>query len=197
MPTGCAHISWLMTFGVAGQDDDTAPFGLAWMVSAEEITELGVVLTPVDMSGFGTSYLATNLPKALSDIETVVLSFGYTDELWRVAAISTEFENDSYGTAVRSRYSEIERSLEKSYTAGQKYHRPSTDSYYGKAENFTYSIDQNEANWFSTYTSLSADIELSIGAASTRDSFWRLIYSHRAGEAAFKAGKSDLELDAL
>jgi len=182
---------------VYAQDDTSAPFGLKWNASSDDIRSIGVNLSPANLSDFGTSYTATGLPKALSDMATVVLSFGYDDKLWRVAALSREFKNDQYGAAAKARYAEIEASLEKAYTAGSKFHRQSTDSYFGKPENFTYSLLKNEASWFSLYSSAAADIELSIGASGTSDSYWRLIYSYRDGEKKFRSGKKDAELDAL
>lgn len=181
--------------GVSAQED-AAPFGLKWMVSSDEIAALGVVLTPVEFPGYGESYTATQLPKALSDIETVVLSFGYNDQLWRVAAISSEFENDKFGSMAKARYSQLESSLSKSYDRGESYNRASADSFYGKPDNFAYSLSQNEAYWYSTFASPVASIELSLDS-NHHDTFWRLIYSHIAGEKAFETGKSDAELDAL
>jgi len=180
----------------AGAQEDAAPFGLKWMVSSDDITALGVELTPVELPGFGDSFTAAKLPKALSDIETVVLSFGYNDQLWRVAAISSDFENDKYGSRAKARFSELDTSLSKSYKTGESFQRTPTDSYFSEPENFAYALSQNEAFWYSTYSSPVATIELSLDS-NHYDTFWRLIYSHIAGEKEFEAGKSDAELDAL
>lgn len=188
--------SLILTSAVGAQNTPSAPFGLGWLQSADAIRALGVTLTNVDGDDFGVSYSATNLPKALSDLETVILSFGYNDKLYRIAALSREFESDDYGTSARSRYDEIASSLSKSYTSGEVYERRPTDSFYGEAENFSYAISQKKAFWFRMFSSLDADIELSIGSNHT-DTYWRLIYTHREGLKQFEAKKGEKELDAL
>ena len=174
-----------------------APFGLTWLASAQEIETLGVKLTEVTMADFGESYSATSLPKALSDLETVVLSFGYDDQLYRVGAISREFENDQYGIRVRERYEELRTALSRTYKAGTQRHVASTDSFFGKPDNFLYSLYKGEAYWYSLFSSSEADIELSLDATGSSDGYWRVIYTHRAAASTFAQGKSEKETDAL
>ncbi|MBK1795475.1 hypothetical protein JHL21_13310 [Devosia sp. WQ 349] len=180
----------------ANAQEDAAPFGLRWMASSVEIEALGVALTPMDIATFGKSFAATNLPKAISDLEAVVLSFGYDDRLWRVAAIGNEFDNDKYGSQAKSRYDQLAASLAKSYALTSRSHRPSSDNFYGKADNFAYALSKSEAYWYSLYGSPSAEIELSIGS-NHQDTYWRLVYSHIEGKSSFTARKADAELDAL
>jgi hypothetical protein len=180
---------------VAAQE--AGPFGLVWLASKEEIQALGVTLSPISSGDYGESFAATGLPKALSDIETAVLSFGYDDQLWRIAAISREFKSDPYGTQVRGRYDELAASLGKAYEALSTHHRRSSDSFYGDPENFSYAIMQNETFWFSTFASPLAYIELAIDAQSVRDTYWRIIYTHEDGSEAFEAAKGKSEQDAL
>lgn len=180
----------------ASAQDSAGPFGLTWLVTSEQVKQLGVTLTPAENSNFGTSYMATNLPKALSDLDMVFLSFGYDDRLWRVAALGEENENDKYGFEGKARYDELKSSLGKSYTLQQSGEKPSSDSFYGKPENFAYSLSENEAFWYSTFSSPSADIELSLNS-DHYDTYWRIIYSNREGEELFTSGKKDAEIDAL
>lgn len=185
-----------VTFNAHAQEDSIGPFGLPWMVTADEIKQLGVSLTPFPNDAFGASFSATNLPKALSDLEMVVLSFGFDDSLWRVAALGTENANDKYGHQGKARYNQLKGSLSKTYEAGASSERASTDSYYGDPENFAYALSENEAFWYSMFSSPVAEIELSLNS-NHYDTYWRLIYSHLDGRAAFEASKSDAELDAL
>lgn len=191
-------VFFLLLMGSQGApaQEDAAPFGLTWMATSAEIQSLGVTLAPVEEETWGKSFVATNLPKGLSDLQTVFLSFGYDDALWRVAALGKEFENDKYGSNGKARYEQLASSLQKSYELIETHERPSTDTYYSALDKFAYSLSENEAWWYSTYKSPSANIELSLDA-SYEDTYWRLIYTHRGGEAAFEAGKSDAELDAL
>lgn len=191
-----AALAFSVALGADAQETSTGPFGLEWMVTAEEVTQLGVTLTPFPNDTFGASFSATNLPKALSDMEMVVLSFGFDDKLWRVAALGTENANDKYGNSGKVRYNQLKESLSKTYDIGPSGERPSSDSYYGDPENFAYALSQNEAFWYSTFNSPLAEIELSLDSNHS-DTYWRLIYTHVDGEAAFEATKSAAELDAL
>src|ERR1700680_2297712 len=98
----------LLLFGapaIAQQSEkDAAPFGLTWGMSTADVKALGVELTDDKQRVFGATFMATNLPKVLSDVGAVGLSFGYDDKLWRVAAVSRSFLNDASGNAVVHRY---------------------------------------------------------------------------------------------
>jgi len=188
----------LLSYGIqnAGAEEDVAPFGLIWMATSAEVESHGVIMTPLEVATWGKSFAAKNLPKGLSDLETVILSFGYDDTLWRIVAIGNEFENDRYGWNAKSRYEQLADSLGKTYELVETQERPSTDRYYSAPEKFAYSLSQNEAWWYSTYKSPSTNIELSLDA-DYEDTYWRLIYTHTGGEKAFEAGKRDAEIDAL
>jgi hypothetical protein len=91
-----ASVFFALIIGVAGQSSaqevgkNAAPFGLSWGMSAAEVRALGAELSEPKESDFGLSYTATKLPKVLTDVEAIYLSFGYDDKLWRVAAIRKE-----------------------------------------------------------------------------------------------------------
>lgn len=187
----------LLSFGTGASAQDAAPFGLQWLASKSEVQALGVSLSPVKETDYGTSFSATGLPKALSDMETAILSFGYNDQLWRIVAFGREFKNDQYGSAAKARYAEIAASLAKSYKVIDRNERPPADDFYAKPENFSYALSQNEAYWYSLYASPVADIELSLDAAALQNTYWRLIYSHRGGEQEFRTAKGAAEAEAL
>lgn len=191
-----AALAFGATLSAHAQEDSIGPFGLAWMATAEQVKQLGVTLTPFPNDAFGTSFSATNLPKSLADMEMVVLSFGFDDNLWRVAALGAENANDKYGSQGKARYDQLKESLSKTYKSGVSGERPSTDSFYGDPENFAYALSQNEAFWYSVFSSPVAEIELSLNS-NHYDTYWRLIYAHLDGKAAFEASKNDAELDAL
>ena len=182
---------------VLAQDAPPAPFGLSWLASSDQVRSLGVNLSPIEIATFGKSFTATNLPKALSDLDEVYLSFGYDDRLFRVTAFGTENKDDGYGTRVKTRYEELATALTKTYTAGEIEQITSSDSYFGRPENFAYSIAKNEAYWFRLFTSSVADIELAVVVNGVDDTLWRMIYTHRAAETEFEKSKATQEQDAL
>lgn len=178
------------------QQAPPAPFGLKWLGTTDEIRSLGVTLTPMDGGDYGVSFTATGLPKALSDLRTAILSFGYDDHLYRIVAISREFPNDYFGSSARARYDELAASLAKTYTPGEIYEQRPTESYYDEPDKFAYALSESKAFWFRMFSSPEASIELSIGS-SHYDTYWRLIYTNTAGQQQFEAGKGARELDAL
>jgi hypothetical protein len=99
-----------------------APFGLTWGMSASEVKALGVELSDFPQSDWGHSFSATKLPKVLGDAEMVVLSFGFNDKLWRIAAVSRSFENDPAGVATMARYNELDKILADKYGKGTSVH---------------------------------------------------------------------------
>lgn len=182
---------------VLAQEAPPAPFGLSWLASSDQVHGLGVNLNPIEISTFGKTFTATNLPKALSDLDEVYLSFGYNDQLFRVTAFGTENKDDGYGTRVKARFDELSAALAKTYTAGEIEQITSSDSYFGRPENFAYSIAKNEAFWFRLFSSSVADIELAVVVNGIDDTLWRMIYTHHAAGAEFEKSKATQEQDAL
>ena len=174
-----------------------APFGLVWDASASTIEGLGINLSKVEQGDFGVSYAASNLPKTLSDVSTVFLSVGHDDRLWRVVAVSRDFERDGYGTAVRSRYDELKATLAARYGSPKEFESLSSDDYYRQPDNFIYGIYSNENYWGAAFETLELRLELSIDASGTSDSYWRVVYVNKAGETAFEAQHTDVEADVL
>jgi len=114
-------ILFALVAGAAPQDKESvAPFGLEWGMSTAQVKGLGVDLAERPEKEFGQTYTATKVPKILSDVALVVLSFGYDDKLWRIVAVSKNFDNDPYGSAVQSRYDELARLLGEKYGPGKQ-----------------------------------------------------------------------------
>ena len=80
-----------------------APFGLEWGLSEEQVTAMGVKLTPVNPAKW--VYRAKTLPKHLSDIERYTLEFHPGFGLIRVTAY----------TEVRERFNQLKTALVNKY----------------------------------------------------------------------------------
>jgi hypothetical protein len=145
-----ASLFFALIVGVAGQGSaqevgkNGAPFGLSWGTSAAEVRAVGAALSEPKESDFGISYTATKLPKVLTDVETVHLSFGYDDKLWRVFVVSRDFSNDPYGGALRQRYDELSRVLAEKYGRGTQFHRDDPNPYMG-ADDFLMAVHMGRA----------------------------------------------------
>jgi hypothetical protein len=127
------------------------PFGLTWGVTRAEVEGLGVQLTELPQdSGWGKAFSARNLPKALGDMESAVLAFGYDDRLWRVGAVSKSWENDGYGSRAVARFDELKGLLSERYGTGEPVMKRPANEFYEKPDNFTYgSVANSKYRYFS------------------------------------------------
>lgn len=170
-----------------------APFGLTWLLSRDEVAQLGADLGPVFASEFGDSVVATGLPKEFADLHYSVLSFGYDDRLARVVAVSVAAENDRTAARVTARYRELADIL------AERYERVKSETHIDK----NYDADRmalgfhNKKN--SMYTEFRADdlrIELSVFAVGNR-THWRLIFEYTPALNVLEERRKRLDENAL
>ena len=110
----------ILVSGAAAQQaeaDSSAPFGLKWGMSQDEVVALGAHFSQEEETHFGKQATASNLPKALADTEEVVLFFGFDDRLWRIFSASVSWENDAYGSQAVARFNELTGFLSERYGA--------------------------------------------------------------------------------
>ena len=91
----------------------SAPFGLQWGMSIEEVAAMGVELTP-HPSKKGV-YSATALPKNLSDAEIYILRFKRGFGLVRVGALTSAITLDLDGAQGKERYNRLRTAIRKLY----------------------------------------------------------------------------------
>jgi len=73
-----------------------APFGMLWNSSISSTRNQGIQLNMVDLKDYPNSFEATRLPKAIDFFDHVYVSFGHSDELYRIIAYS-EYLDRKYG----------------------------------------------------------------------------------------------------
>jgi hypothetical protein len=161
----------------AEEDQKEAPLGLHWGMSPAQVQGLGIDLKDVVLKDYGTSYAASKLPKMIADIESVVLSFGFDDKLWRISTVSKAFSNDPYGSAVRNRYDELSSELAEKYGRGEQHHQPG-QGFYAKADNFIYALHSGNAWYYTNYTTNLIGVQLSIRASDSSTAFYQMIFEN-------------------
>ncbi|MBQ9234961.1 MAG: hypothetical protein IJ184_00655 [Alphaproteobacteria bacterium] len=92
-----------------------APFGLLWNAGISSTRNQGVELTKVEMKDYPDSFLANRLPKKLDFFERVYVSFGKTDELWRILAYSSAIEDEPDASKTLHIYKTYSEYLNKKY----------------------------------------------------------------------------------
>lgn len=160
---------------LAEENSDAAPFGLQWGMSSAQTRAIGVVLTEDTRKNYGLTYMATKLPKMIADVQTVLLSFGFDDKLWRVVAVSKEFSNDPYGFTVQKRYDELAAELAEKYGRGEV-ESGASDEFYRDPTNFVYAIQSGHAWHYTNYNNKLIKVQLGISATDPSTSFYQIIF---------------------
>jgi hypothetical protein len=173
------------------------PFGLMWSMSADEVRKAGVQLGAVsDNSNYGKSFTATGLSKVLSDVQSVVLSFGYNDKLWRVAAVGRPMGPDPSGSEIVARYEELASVLSDRYGHGIE-----TDvrdhEIWKETTQYVMSLREGRSFRYTVFHSSTLDVELSIRAEDGDHAFYLILFEYAPGAGEFKKDKKNHEKDAL
>ena len=95
----------------------SAPLGLEWGLSAEQLAEMGVELTPIaPLDAVGVDvYTATNLPKKLSDAERYVLTFKPGFGLVKADVTTYPITRDVDVVKGKERYRQLKTAMVKKY----------------------------------------------------------------------------------
>jgi hypothetical protein len=173
-----------------------APFGLTWGMSSRDAKSHGIELTEAPYKEYGKSFIARKLRAVIADTETIVLSFGRDDKLWRIVAVSRDYTFDPYGTAVKARYQELLDTLGEKYGKGKSHHQ--ADRKYWKAANeFVMGIKAGMTHWFTDYDTPAMTIEIGIIASSPDEANWRIIFEDKDLHAAFERSTKSKDKKAL
>jgi hypothetical protein len=176
--------------------ENSAPFGLAWGASLEELRVLGIDLQAMPSKEYGEGFVAQKLPKALSDQESALLFFGFDDKLWRVVAISRKFENDPQGAAVKARYQELLTSLTDKYGKPQSVHSLG-DSIFSQPAYFISGIRDGRSFWYSNLANADVKVQIAIHGESNDIGRWTIYYESVSLKRAFDESKRAKEKNAL
>jgi hypothetical protein len=176
--------------------DREAPLGLTWGVAPDEVRALGADLNEFPGTEFGTSFATTKLPRALSDQEATILSFGYDGRLWRIIAVSKAFQNDPSGNALKARYQELLNVLTEKYGSPTSVQHLG-DSIYAESQYFLAGIKGGQSFWYSNFSTPSLSVQLGLSADDMSSGRWRIIYEEKSLRKAFDAAKKGKEKGAL
>lgn len=103
---------------------EMAPFGLKWLATKDEISELQVKLAPYAVKDSPNSYMATDLPKPVKTMRKVLISFGDNDALWRISGYGRLIEDDSKATKGLEEYHNFYQMLEQKYGNADEFYTP-------------------------------------------------------------------------
>lgn len=101
---------------------EPAPFGLLWLAPQKEIEKLGVVLTPKKVKDSPNSFTATNLPKPVNAFDSVLVSFGDNDILWRIAGYGTPINDDQNASLGLKEYDKFYKIFDEKYANAEEFY---------------------------------------------------------------------------
>jgi hypothetical protein len=186
----------IMVTSHSARSQNEAPFGLNWGTSAEDLRTAGIELKEVEDKKFGTSYAAAKLLKVLADQEATLLSFGFNNKLWRIMALSRQFENDPYGTAVKHRYEELLAILSEKYGKPNSIHRLG-GSIYSEPRYFVAGIRGGESSWYSNFNAEELDAQIHLQASDSSTARWGIVFEYKPLKKTFEMDRKGQEKRAL
>lgn len=191
-------IALIYTSGAAQAQsiETSAPLGLRWGASVEDVKAEGIELKEFANKEYGASFIATKLNKTLADQNGVLLSFGLNNKLWRIVAISRDYANDPNGGAVLSRYTELIEALAEKYGRPKSVHRLG-GSIYAEPRYFVSGIRGGETHWYSNFKNTDLQIQLALTASDSSTAAWRLIYEYIPLSKIFESSKKNSEKEKL
>jgi hypothetical protein len=169
----------------------SAPFGLEWGLSAKDLKQSGVHLIPLETEDLGASFIAEGLPKRIRDIVTVFVSFS-NDKLWRIAAVSQDYDNDPAGYAVRRRYDQLLSTLTQKYGEGTSMHH----SVWGD-DDFLLGIQSGRSTWSTFIENQIMTIILMINARSDLVGYWQIVFEQKELQLNLLNAQQKIEMDTL
>jgi hypothetical protein len=172
----------------------SAPFGLTWGATREEIQALNVELVAGESGPNGAAYVAKGVPKPVVDVDSIFLFFTDGGKLWRIVAAFKSVQNDPYGLATQTRYAELKDALSKRYGLGQE--GKLVQAAYA-AEHFVLGLSSGENQIFCNFGNAEIFVQLAIRAGAIGESFCMLFYESKLLKAEFSAEQRRRELDAL
>ncbi len=106
------------------QELASAPFGLLWGASINTITDMGVILKPIEEKDYKNVFSAEHLPKDAKGFRSVHLVFGEEDELWRITAVGDFIDDDASASKVLREYRKYNRLLTRKYGNNKEFFTP-------------------------------------------------------------------------
>ena len=191
----------------------SAPFGLLWGSTYEETLSSGVLLTRTEEKDYVNSFIATQLPKPLSDMRYVVVTFGEENTLWRIISYGKFIKDTPSASLILKEYHRFYDLLNKKYGHAEETYTPKLtqitktvelENHQTKEEtetveepigndNFLSQLQSGEADLYATFYNNEVGATLSINVDGNGNSYLILEYKN----LKLFQGQQDKTLDAL
>ncbi len=102
----------------------SAPFGLTWGLSMNDVKNMGVILEKAGEKDYVNSYSATYLPNPVNEFRDIVLTFGEENQLWRIIAYGNFIKDDAKASKVMNIYNRYYKLLSQKYGNAKQFYTP-------------------------------------------------------------------------
>ena len=169
-----------------------APFGMLWNSSISSTRNQGIQLNMVDLKDYPNSFEATRLPKAIDFFDHVYVSFGHSDELYRIIAYSIKIDDDASASKTLDYYRTYSEYLDKKYGNMKQEFTPATITKIIKDDQdkeqeieeqaplgnpeFLSQLESGQAVLYSTYHNDNIEATLSISVDGDKKSYITIEY---------------------
>ena len=185
-------------FTAKDQKYGEGPFGLPWGATYEEIKDLGVELVKTPIKDYPNSFIATKLPKNISDIAKVYITLGENNILWRIIAYGNPSEDTPSAAKVMQIYQQYQKFLNQKYGNEKQYYTPKISEIEKKTvdeegkehieitkyeeqignKNFLAQLQSGEAVLYSTYENQKVGAVLSVNVDGEGKSYIIIDYTN-------------------
>lgn len=127
-----------MSFLFAVEEKEKGPFGTKWLYSKEEMEKVGTLTLAEDCGDYSLCYFEPINGHSAFDRYLVIM----LDDvgLVKLVAIGKDIKCSSYGTALKSAYSDMKNSLMKAYGPVTKEYDFNTSSLWTEADDWMHSL---------------------------------------------------------
>ncbi len=185
-------------YTVKDQKYGEGPFGLPWGATYEQIKELGVELVKTPIKDYPNSFIATKLPKNISDIAKVYITLGDDNILWRIIAYGNPAEDTPDAAKIMQIYQQYQKLLNQKYGNEKQYYKPKISDIEKKTvddegkehieitkyeepignKNFLSQLQSGEAVLYSTYENQKVGAVLSVNVDGEGKSYIIIDYTN-------------------
>lgn len=174
----------VMSLLFAAEEKEKGPFGTKWLMTKEELAEIGAfgeILTSNDYCTIYDFYPR----KTHSSFESYSVVLGNNEGLVKVIAYGNDISCNEYGTSLKTEYGSMKDSLTNSYGAVTNEYDFNTSSLWSNAEDWMYALYKEYRYLACFWKQPNVTIGLEALALSSSKGYIKLTYEHKMWETEF------------
>ena len=166
-----------MSLLLAAEEKEKGPFGTKWLMTKEELAEVGTFGEIINSNEYCTMY-DFHPKKTHSAFESYTVILGKDEGLVKVIAYGKDISCNEYGTALKNEYNSMKASLTGSYGSAKQEYDFNTSSLWSDPEDWMYSLAKGY-RYLACYWELPRiSVVLEALGSSSSKGYIKLTYEH-------------------